>query len=84
MTSFTYTAIIESNLLTLQGDAIMNKPIFNAEGEYVSLEAAIYYMDAELLKTALIAHPFDDTQAFFDEYCKLHKTKFNKPFEFEN
>lgn len=61
----------------------MNEPIFNSAGEFVSLEAALYYMDAELLKAALIAHPFDGSQAFFDEYCKLHQAKFGKPFAFE-
>ena len=61
----------------------MNNTIFNSSGEYVSLEAAIYYMDADLLKAALIEHPFNDAQAFFDEYCQLHMEKFGKPFVFE-
>ena len=61
----------------------MQQPIFNNKGAFVSLEAAIYYMAPDLLKAALISHPFDDCQAFYDEYSKLHLEKFGKSFVFE-
>ena len=40
-------------------------------------------MAPDLLKAALISHPFDDCQAFYDEYSKLHLEKFGKSFVFE-
>lgn len=61
----------------------MYEPVVNHDGSSVDLEAALHYMDADILKAALIAHPFDNLQAFFDEYCKLHQAKFGKPFAFE-
>lgn len=61
----------------------MCMPIFNSKGENIDLEPAIYYMDAELLKAALVEYPFPDCQGFYDEYCRLHLEKFGKPFVFE-
>lgn len=60
----------------------MEYTMFSSNGRAVSFDEVIYYMDAELLKQALIAFPFE-AQEFYNEYCKLHLEKFGEPFSFE-